>query len=56
MVAAVLLSLEVLLVGEELTLIADWILLANIPLAVVEGLLAAFALKFIQRVRPEMLA
>lgn len=54
-VAAAFLAVEVFLVGEELSIIAELVLLANLPLAVIEGILAAFVLKFIQRVRPAML-
>lgn len=56
LVAAAALAVEVALVGEDFEVISDLILVANLPLAVVEGLLTAFTIQFLVRVRPEMLA
>lgn len=54
-VAAMLLALELFAIGDSWRDIAEFTLLWNLPLAVIEGLIVAFALQFIRRVRPEML-
>jgi cobalt/nickel transport system permease protein len=55
MVAAVCLAIELLLIGETFTIIAELVLLANLPLALIEALLTASVLTFLHKVRPAML-
>jgi len=54
-IAAVALAAELFLIGDSFDEIAEFTLLWNLPLAVIEGLLVAFTLKYIRAVRPEML-
>lgn len=50
-ISALLLSLTLLLNGEEFENVAKLAFLANIPLVVLEGIITFFAIKFLERVK-----
>lgn len=55
LLSAVLLSLSLTTAGEAFLPAAKLVLLANLPLMVVDGLVTGFVLLFIGKVKPEML-
>lgn len=53
--AGVLTAFSLLLTGEAFTLAAKTIVLAHIPVMVIEGILTVFVMEFLRKVKPEML-
>jgi cobalt/nickel transport system permease protein len=55
LLGAVLLAAVLAAVGKEFERLAQAVLLAHIPVAVVEGLVTSSAVLFLRKVRPELL-
>jgi cobalt/nickel transport system permease protein len=53
--AALLVTAELIFTGEEFEALAQGVFLAHLPIAVIEGLVTAAAVAFLQQVRPELL-
>ena len=55
LLSAFLLGLTLVLTGESFSVIAKLVVLANTPVMVIEGIVTAFCIGFLQKVRPEIL-
>ena len=55
LLSALLLGLTLILTGESFSAVAKLVVLANTPVMVIEGILTAFCIGFLQKVQPEML-
>lgn len=55
LLSSLLLSLVLVLNGKEFVAVAGLTFASNLALMVIEGIISLFALKFIQRVKPELL-
>jgi cobalt/nickel transport system permease protein len=52
---ASLVALSLTMTGEEFSAVAKTLLVANVPVAAAEGVVTAFALLFLRKVKPELL-
>ncbi len=55
LLSALLLGMTLVLTGESFSAIAKLVVLANVPVMVIEGIVTAFCIGFLQKVRPEIL-
>lgn len=55
LLAGVLLAFSLVFAGEHFIVAAKLVVVAHLPIMVIEGLITAFAVKFLKRVKPEML-
>jgi cobalt/nickel transport system permease protein len=55
LLAGLLLAFSLVFAGEQFMLVAKLVVVAHLPIMVIEGLVTAFAVKFLKRVKPEML-
>jgi len=55
LLSALLLGLTLVLTGESFSIIAKLVVLANVPVMIIEGIVTAFCIGFLKKVRPEML-
>ncbi len=53
--AAVLLAVSLVTTGEEFTSVAGVVVITHLPVMVLEGVIAAFSVAFLKKVRPEIL-
>ncbi|HDS15357.1 MAG TPA: cobalt transporter CbiM [Proteobacteria bacterium] len=53
---AIMVSLSLFLTGESFLGVAKLVMLAHLPVMIIEGLITVFCIRFIKQVRPEMLA
>lgn len=53
--AAALMALSLTITGEEFSAVAKTLLVVNVPVAVVEGVITAFVVVFLRKVKPELL-
>ena len=53
--AALLVSLELLLIGESFEFLAGAFLISHLPLALVEGVITGFIISFLKKVKPQLL-
>lgn len=55
LLSALTLGTTLILTGESFNVIAKLVILANVPVMVIEGIVTAFCIGFLNKVRPEML-
>ena len=55
LLSGLLLALSLVFAGEHFIGVAKLVVVAHLPIMVIEGLVTAFAVKFLKRVKPEML-
>jgi len=55
LMSALLLGVTLILTGESFSTVAKLVVLANTPVMIIEGIMTAFCIGFLQKVRPEML-
>jgi len=55
LLSALLLGLTLVFTGESFTAIAQLVILAHTPVMVIEGIVTAFCVSFLRKVRPEIL-
>lgn len=53
--SALLVAVELVAAGEEFELVAQGVVMAHLPIGVIEGLITAAAVAFLRKVRPELL-
>ncbi|MBN2707033.1 MAG: cobalt transporter CbiM [Deltaproteobacteria bacterium] len=56
LLAAIMVALSLFLTGESFLGVAKLVMLAHLPVMIIEGLITVFCIRFIKQVRPEMLA
>ncbi|MDR1109593.1 MAG: cobalt transporter CbiM [Deltaproteobacteria bacterium] len=53
--SAILVALSLFLTGSQFRLVAYEVMIGNLPVVIVEGLVVMFAIRFLKKVRPEVL-
>jgi len=55
LLSALLLGMTLIFTGESFSVIAKLVVLANVPVMVIEGIITAFCIGFLKKVQPEIL-